>query len=46
MRPMLSPALFALNGDAFVIDQSVEATVDLEAHRAASDLDGLALNYE
>ena len=46
MRPMLSPALAALNRDAFVIDQSVETTVDLDGHRAASDLDELALDDE
>jgi hypothetical protein len=39
MRPMLSPALVTLNRDAFVIDESVETTVDLDGHRAASDLD-------
>ena len=46
MRPMLSPALVALNRDAFVIDESVETTVDLDGHRAASDLDELALDDE
>jgi hypothetical protein len=46
MRPMLSPALLALNRDAFVIDQSFESTVDLDGHRAASDLDELALDDE
>ena len=46
MRPMLSPALAALNRDAFVIDQDVETTVDLAEHRAASDLDELALGDE
>jgi hypothetical protein len=46
MRPMLSPALAALNRDAFVIDHSVETTVDLDGHRAASDLDELALDDE
>ena len=46
MRPMLSPALVALNRDAFVVDDSAETTVDLEAHRAASDLDELALDEE
>jgi hypothetical protein len=46
MRPMLSPALAALNRDAFVIDESVETTVDLDGHRAASDLDELALEVE
>ena len=30
MRPMLSPALVALNRDAFVIDEGVETTVDLD----------------
>jgi hypothetical protein len=44
MRPMLSPALVALNRDAFVSDQSVETSVDLDGHRAASDLDELNLN--
>jgi hypothetical protein len=43
MRPMLSPALVALNRDAFVIDQHVETTVDLDGHRSASGLDQLAL---
>ena len=46
MRPMLSPALVALSRDAFVIDQSIETTVDLDGHRAASDLDELALDDE
>jgi hypothetical protein len=46
MRPMLSPALVALNRDAFVVDESAETTVDLEGHRAASDLDELALEDE
>ena len=41
MRPMLSPALVALNRDAFVIDQRIETTVDLDAHRAPSDLQEL-----
>jgi hypothetical protein len=45
-RPVLSPALVALNRDAFVIDHSVETTVDLDGHRAASDLDELALDTE
>jgi hypothetical protein len=44
MRPMLSPALVALNRDTFLIDQSFESTVDLDRHRAASDLDELALD--
>jgi hypothetical protein len=42
MRPMLSPALVALNRDAFVIDEP-DTTVDLGAYRAASDLDDLLL---
>jgi hypothetical protein len=46
MRPMLSPALVALNRDAFVIKERVETTVDLDGHRAASDLDELALGDE
>jgi hypothetical protein len=46
MRPMLSPALVALHRDAFVIDEHADTTVDLEAHRAASDLDELALDDE
>jgi hypothetical protein len=46
MRPMLSPALVALNRDAFVIDRGVETTVDLDGHRAPSDLEGLALDEE
>ena len=46
MRPMLSPALVALNRDAFVMDKSVESTVDLDGHRAASELDELALDDE
>ncbi len=46
MRPMLSPALVALNRDAFVIGEHVDSTVDLDGHRAASDLDELALDEE
>ena len=46
MRPMLSPALVALNRDAFVIEGDAETTVDLDGHRAASDLDELALDDE
>jgi hypothetical protein len=36
---MLSPALVALNRDAFIIGEPAETTVDLDRHRAASDLD-------
>jgi hypothetical protein len=43
---MLSPALVALNRDTFLIDQSFESTVDLDRHRAACDLDELALDHE
>jgi ParB-like chromosome segregation protein Spo0J len=43
MRPMLSPALTALNRDMFINDEYDETTVDLDAHHAASDLDELDL---
>ena len=46
MRPILSPAFVALNLDAFVVNESPETTVDLDAHRAASDLDELGLGDE
>ena len=46
MRPMLSPALVTLNRDAFVGDEGTETTVDLDGHRAASDLEDLALEHE
>jgi len=46
MRPMLSPALVELNREAFVIDESADTTVDLDGHRAASDLDELGLDDE
>ena len=46
IRPMLSPVLAALSRDGFVNDQSVESTVDLDGHRAPSDLDDLALGEE
>jgi len=38
VRPMLSPALVELNRDAFVIDDRVETSVDLDAYRSASSL--------
>ena len=41
---MLSPALVELNRDAFVVNESTETTVDLDRHRAASDLDDLGLD--
>jgi hypothetical protein len=46
MRPMLSPALVALNRDAFVINQGVETTVDPHGHCAPSGLDDLVLGEE
>ena len=46
VRPILSPALVELNRDAFVVDESAETTVDLDGHRAASDLGDLALDDE
>jgi hypothetical protein len=46
MRPMLSPALVALNRDSFIANESPETTVDLDGHRAASQLDELALDDE
>lgn len=46
MRPMLSPALVALNLDTFVVNESPETTVDLDGHRAASDLEELGLDDE
>jgi hypothetical protein len=46
MRPMLSPALVALNRDGFVVNESAETTVDLEGHRAPSGLDELGLDDE
>ena len=46
MRPMLSPALVELNREAFVVDRSPETTVDLDGHRATSDLEELALDDE
>ena len=46
LRPMLSPNLVALNRDAFVLDGEHETTVDLQAHRSASDLTGLDLGED
>jgi hypothetical protein len=46
MRPMLSPALVERNRDAFMVDDTVETTVDLDGHRAAPDLEQLALDDE
>ncbi len=36
---MLSPALAALNRDAFVADEHAASTVDLQAHRSESTLE-------
>jgi hypothetical protein len=44
MRPMLSPALIALNRDAFVTQDECETTVDLAGHCAAWSLDDLDLD--
>jgi ParB-like chromosome segregation protein Spo0J len=44
VRPMLSPALVELNRDAFVTDDHVETSVDLDAHRSASNLDEIELD--
>ncbi len=41
IRPMLSPALVALNREAFIVEDIYATTVDLEAHRATSSLDEL-----
>ena len=43
MRPILSPRLVELNKDAFVVDRGIDSSVDLDAHRADSDLDDLDL---
>ena len=44
MRPMLSPALVALNRDAFVIDGRARDDRRPRGHRAASSLDDLDLD--
>ena len=44
MRPMLSPALVALNRDAFAIQDECETTVNLAGRHAASSLDDLDLD--
>jgi hypothetical protein len=43
LRPMLSPRLAALHRDTFGLDQPLETTVELAAHRAVSDLADLDL---
>ena len=40
------PRLAALNRDAFMFDEPLETTVDLDTHRAASDLDDLDLGED
>ena len=46
MRPMLSPTLAELNRDAFVLDEQLESTVQLAAHRGESSLDELHLDED
>jgi len=46
LRPMLSPLLAALHRDTFVIDQPLETTARLAAHRAEPDLADLDLSEE
>ncbi|MGZ6623306.1 MAG: hypothetical protein ACXVHK_27725 [Solirubrobacteraceae bacterium] len=46
MRPMLSPALVAVNRDAFVIQDECETTVDLAGRHAATSLDDLDLDLD
>jgi hypothetical protein len=46
VRPMLSPALVAMNRDAFILDESMETTVDLDARKATSDLEDLGLGEQ
>jgi hypothetical protein len=44
MRSMLSPALVALNRDAFIVDETGTTNVDLAGHGAASSLDDVDLD--
>jgi hypothetical protein len=46
MRPILSPRLVELNKDSFVSDEGLETSVDLDAHRADSDLAEVDLGYD
>ena len=46
LRPMLSPRLTALHRDTFVVDEPLETTVQLAAHRAESDLAELDLGED
>jgi hypothetical protein len=43
LRPMLSPALVALHSDAFILDESIESTVELAEHGGDSGLENLEL---
>ena len=43
LRPMLPPRLAALHRDAFVHDEPIETTVQLDAHRGERDLADLDL---
>ena len=44
IRPMLSPRLAALHRSTFVFDEPLQSTVELDKHRAASNLDELDLD--
>ena len=44
MRPMLSPALVALNRDAFVTQDHCATTVDLAGRHAATSIEALDLD--
>lgn len=44
IRPMLSPRLAALHRGAFVFDEPLQSTVELDKHRSASNLDELDLD--
>jgi hypothetical protein len=44
LRPILSPRLVELNKDPFVFDTGIESSVDLDTHRADSNLDELDLD--
>ena len=44
VRPMLSPALASMHGDAFIADNPIDTTVRLDDHRADSDLNDLDLD--
>ena len=44
LRPMLSPRLDALHRGAFVFDEPLQSTVELDKHRSASNLDDLDLD--